>query len=336
MEKEKKAGVESSNTVTIQTPEAKCTDAAGARAKYDESAKIILSHKQFLARILKETVAELSGFSIEKIIMECLTEKPAISAVPVDRDDIPPKIESQNTEDTTMTEGKNFFDLKFNLRVPGDDKEIGLIINLESQKDEVKYPLEKRGLYYIGRLLSSQKGYVFKNDHYEKLRKVYSIWICMNVTRDKQNTVTVYNLNEHDIIGARKAKKEDFDLICMVMIGLGDPKEAEHGSMLKLLDVLFSDKIEVKEKMDLLETKCGIRMKDNKLAEEVETMCNLGQGIYERGLEQGLEQGEKRKAIEAAVNFLKLGKNSVEDIAMCTDLSVEEVKRLESEMCSMA
>ena len=257
MEKEKKADGVSCKTITIQTPEAQCIDAAGSRAKYDESAKIILSHKQFLARILKETV-------------------------------------------------------------------------------EVKYPLEKRGLYYIGRLLSSQKGYVFKNDHYENLRKVYSIWICINVTRDKQNTVTVYNLKEHDIIGARKAKKEDYDLISMVMIGLGDPKETENGSMLKLLDVLFSDKIEVKEKMDLLETKCGIRMKDNKLAEEVETMCNLGQGIYERGLEQGLEQGEKRKAIEAAVNFLKLGKNSIEDIAMCTDLSVEEVKRLESEMCTTA
>jgi len=331
---ENKENVKSKNSkmVSIQTPEGKCIDTVGEQARYDEAAKHILSHKQFLARILKETVAELADFSIDRIIMECLTEQLSVSFVPVDRDDAPSKIESHNTEDTTMREGKNFYDLKFNISIPGESDEIKLIINLESQKDTVNYPLEKRGLYYIGRLLSSQKGYVFEGDHYEKLRKVYSIWVCMNVTKDKCNTVTVYNLNEHDIIGSRKAEKENYDLICMVMIGLGNPEETKPGSMLNMLDVLFSDKLEVNKKMELLEDNCKIPMKEERLIEEVETMCNLGQGIYERGLEQGLDQGEKRKAIKTAKNFLKLGKVTVEEIAMCTDLSVDEVKKLESEM----
>ena len=248
MENEIDAKCKNGRTITIHTPEGKCIDAAGVQAQYDEKAKNILAHKQFLARILKETVTELADFSIDRIIMECLTEKPLISTVLIDRDDIPSKIESHNTEDTTMTEGKNFFDLKFNIRVPGESGDIGLVINLESQKEEEKYPLEKRGMYYIGRLISSQKGQVFEKDHYEKLRKVYSIWVCMNVTREKRNTVTVYNLNEHDIIGSRKAKKEDYDLICMVMIGLGDPEETEPGTMLNMLDVLFSDKINTSKK----------------------------------------------------------------------------------------
>ena len=28
--------------------------------------------------------------------------------------------------------------------------------------------MEKRGIYYIGRLISAQKGIIFENDHYEK------------------------------------------------------------------------------------------------------------------------------------------------------------------------
>ena len=151
--------------------------------------------------------------------------------------------------------------------------------------------MEKRGIYYIGRLISAQKGIIFENDHYEKIRKVYSIWIRSNVTKDMKNTVTVYNLTENDIIGARKAKKEDYDLICMVMIGLGDHEDVQPGTMLKMLDVLFSKQLETKDKKDLLEAQCGIPMKEERIKEEVETMCSLGQGIYQEGLEQGLEQG---------------------------------------------
>ena len=95
-----------------------------------------------------------------------------------------------------------------------------------------------------------------------------------------------------------------------------------------MLDVLISDKPVANEKLDILEENCKILMKEEKLSEEVETMCNLGQGIYERGL----NQGEKRKAIKDAKKLLRLGKVTVEEIAMCTDLSVDEVKKLESEM----
>ena len=289
-------------TVTLQTAEGKAVDSAGAQAQYDNCAKTILSHKEFLARILKETVSELAEFSIDRIKNECLTEEPQISVEPVDRDvNVTSKMESHNTEDTSVTEGVNYFDLKFNIRIPGDDKEIRLIINLESQKDNERYPMEKRGIYYIGRLISAQKGVVFENDHYENIRKVYSVWIRSNVTKDMKNTVTVYNLTENDIIGARRAKKEDYDLICMVMIGLGDHENAQPGTMLKMLDVLFSKKLETKEKKDLLEEQCGIPMKEERIKEEVETMCSLGQGIYEEGLEQGIEQGVEIGGIKTLI-----------------------------------
>ena len=42
------------------------------------------------------------------------------------------------------------------------------------------YPIVKRNLYYCCRLVSSQYGTDFTNSHYEKIKKVYSIFICMN------------------------------------------------------------------------------------------------------------------------------------------------------------
>ena len=54
---------------------------------------------------------------------------------------------------------------------------------------------------------------------------------------------------------------------------------------------LFSKQLETKEKKDLPEVRCGIPMKEERIKEKVETMCSLGQGIYEEGLEQGIEQG---------------------------------------------
>ena len=69
-----------------------------------------------------------------------------------------------------------------------------------------------------------------------------------------KNTVTVYNLTENDIIGARRAKKEDYDLPCMVMIGLGDHENTQPGTTLKMLDVLFSKKLETQKK----QVKCDI------------------------------------------------------------------------------
>ena len=48
----------------------------------------------------------------------------------------------------------------------------------------------------------------------------------------------------------------------------------------------------------------------------------------EKGLAQGLEEGSKKKAVEAARNFLKMNIITVEQIASAVGLSIEEVKAL--------
>ncbi len=56
---------------------------------------------------------------------------------------------------------------------------VNVIINIEIQNDDTPgYPIPKRSIYYGSRLISAQRGSVFKDHEYGKLKKVVSIWIC--------------------------------------------------------------------------------------------------------------------------------------------------------------
>jgi predicted transposase YdaD len=48
-------------------------------------------------------------------------------------------------------------------------------------------------------------------------------------------------------------------------------------------------------------------------------------------LRQGIKQGEEKKAMETAVNLVKFGKNTLEEIAAATGLPLETVKELEKQ-----
>ncbi|WP_298999835.1 hypothetical protein [uncultured Dialister sp.] len=67
----------------------------------------------------------------------------------------------------------------------------------------------------------------------------------------------------------------------------------------------------------------------------VETMCNLSEGVFERGMERGMKQGieleRKRKNLEIAKNFLLAGV-SEDTVASCAGLSKDEVKKLKEEI----
>ena len=67
-------------------------------------------------------------------------------------------------------------------------------------------------------MISAQKNTVFVNSHYEKIRKVYSIWIQMNVGKEKANTITEYSVAEKNIVGEVKEKESNYDLIIVAQL----------------------------------------------------------------------------------------------------------------------
>ena len=60
-----------------------------------------------------------------------------------------------------------------------------IIINVEAQKDEPNgYDILNRAIFYVSRMISSQKERDFSNSNYNDIKRVYSIWVCMNMPKN--------------------------------------------------------------------------------------------------------------------------------------------------------
>lgn len=169
---------------------------------------------------------------------------------------------------------------------------IGMIINVEAQNDfHPGYPIVKRGIYYCGRMISAQYGTVFTKSHYEKLQKVYSIWICMKPPTERKNSITEYSLTEKNRIGNVKEAVENYDLMTTILVCLGSSGESDDDNeLIRMLDVLLSEDLPAKDKKEILEQEYQIPMTEE-MEEEVEQMCNLSDGVEQKGIQKGIAKG---------------------------------------------
>ena len=151
-------------------------------AAYDKLAKRLLSRKSILSRVLKYTVSEFADCSFEDIEHKYIEGDPTLTINTVPLDDTL-DIKGKHTESGSPVEGLVTFDIIFDAIAPKTGEPIKLIINIEPQKNTIglDYKLMKRAVYYAARLISSQKEKEFHGDDYNGLKKIYSIWICMNV-----------------------------------------------------------------------------------------------------------------------------------------------------------
>ncbi len=229
--------------------------AADENAKYDAAVKRLLADKTILAWILKGCVPEFRGMGIKEIADSCIERDPRISEVAVMPDGASqtPKIHGTGVEDATITEGSVMFDIRFDASVPGNGEDINLIINVEAQNNFYPgYPIIKRGIYYCSRMISSQYGSVFTKSHYEKIRKVCSIWVCVDPPKGRENTITRYSISEENCVGNVKEPPERYDLLMAVMVCLGDPSDGSCTGLLKLLGILLSSDIKACDKQEIL------------------------------------------------------------------------------------
>lgn len=270
----------------VQNALANRIDTAGAMSSYDEACKQILANKIILAWIMKHCVKEYADYSVEEIAAKYIEGEPEVSKVPVHPDEIAEFIGGMNTEDTTMKEGTVTFDIKFKAIIPNTNVIEDMIINVEAQNDFYPgYPIIKRGIYYASRMISSQYGTVFEDSHYEKIKKVSSIWICTRPPKYRQNTITGYELIEKNIYGKVEENKDNYDLISVVIICLGEAGQKSNEALIRMLFVLLSDNMEPKDKKETLKTEFGIPM-TRELESEVEKLCNLSQGVYDKGYDK--------------------------------------------------
>lgn len=282
-----------------QTALAEAIDIVAAKAKYDQCAKKLLSFKSIDAWILKSCVTEFSDLDVEYISAHCLSESAELSAHAVHQDQLNKsqridgnkQITKMNSESGSISEGTVYYDVRFNAIVPNTDKPITLIINLEIQADDKPgYELVTRGTYYCARMISEQHGSVFTGEHYEKLQKVYSIWICPSTPECRKNGIFRYHTIEESLIGKPYVTKQSYDLAEVIVLNLGEPSKKAHSEILNLLNTLFSPTILPDEKKDILSTEYNIAMTEE-LESEVTHMCNLSNAIENRGRVEGRVEG---------------------------------------------
>lgn len=268
---------------------AKMISTAGEKAAYDNACKRLRANKIILAWIMKSCLEEYRDCGISEIASKYIEGEAQISeaAVYPDEEAESLQITGLNTEDSTINEGIVTYDIRFRAIVPGTGERISLIINVEAQNDFYPgYPIVKRNLYYCCRLVSSQYGTEFTNSHYEKIKKVYSIFICMNPPNYRKNTINQYSIQEENLIGEFGENVEYYDLLTGIIICLGDVEDEMTG-ILKLLEVLLSSERSPKEKREILQEEFNIKM-TQELEREVSEMCNLSEGVEQKGIAKGI------------------------------------------------
>ena len=111
----------------------------------------------------------------------------------------------------------------------------------------------KRAIYHCSRMISAQYGTEFIHSEYQKIKKVYSIFVCMTPPKQRQNSITRYRLMEENLIGNVKEPVRNYDLLSVVMLCLGGAEGENYGGVLKLLNVLLSSEAGIVEKRQVLQ-----------------------------------------------------------------------------------
>lgn len=106
------------------------------------------------------------------------------------------------TENSEISEGLVRFDIIFYVRMKDGVSQV--IVNVEAQKDEpTNYHILNRAIFYVSRLVSSQKERDFVRTNYDDIKRVFSIWICMNM---EENSMDYVHLTDDKLLGSYQWK----------------------------------------------------------------------------------------------------------------------------------
>ncbi len=293
--------------MTPKTPLASGLDITANKAAYDKSCKLLLSEKHILAWILRTCAEEFSDMDIDTIVKECLGGQMDVEQVPVAPHETGAFLQGREVGITSPAEGNVYFDILFDAIVPAKDESVRLVVNVEAQTDFYPgYSLLRRGVYYCARLLSAQGETIFPQSHYEKLCKVYSIWICLQPPKHRQNTITRYHIAEENIVGSVKANVSDYDLLSIVTVCLGDINDSSCQGLLRLLAVLLSDELRSDTKKQIISEEYKIPM-TQALDEEVSSMGSFSDALIMKGVNKGFAKGRAEGRAEGHAEGLDEG-----------------------------
>ena len=104
---------------------------------------------------------------------------------------------------------------------------------------------------------------------------------------------------ENNIHGTVHEEEQNYDLMSIVIIGLGKKRKKDIKTLpvIDLLRTIFVDKLSQYERTSILKNNYNVQLtvEDEK---ELETMCNLSEGLIEEGISIGEKTGAEKLLIE--------------------------------------
>ena len=261
----------------------------------DVQSKTLLRSKEVLAVILQGVVAEYQGYSRQEI-MDFIEADSIVDSKEVSTGRTNTRIQGDSAEFVQLNEKTSNFDLMFRAKNPQmstEDVLVSLHVDVEPQKTyRPGYPIEKRGLYYLARSLSSQMSLATDTTDYGQLEKCYSIWICRDdIPEEDRYSISFYEVTNTKNIGGNAVDKGNYDLMTLAIIKLGykeynGEKGDEGFELLRFLNTIMYPHGE-----DFIETISDyIDFSENEeLWKEEPSMFSLSQCFYEDGLGEGIE-----------------------------------------------
>lgn len=307
------------------------------RVRLDKAAKSLLRLKSVQAAILQGVVPELAKVSREDIIQHHL-----VGAEIADTNDAPYAIEHVNegtaTEDVADYSATINYDAKIKVRIKeGETADCFVIVDFEAQNSfSPGYSLVRRAEFYMARMLAAQlpiiknasKG-TEKDTKYDRLSKVYSVWICFDPPKGSENSYTSIRFQQTQVFGHYEFDEREVDMEEAVFLLLGD--DDTENELLSFLNILFSKTLDSQEKLSKLKT-MGFPVADDSFVKGVANMTVEEMTYFESrfragrdvGKAEGREEGKAEGKAEGKTEGLREGKTQRQrELAKLSSLMVE-------------
>lgn len=305
--------------------------AAEEDAPYDREAKRLLGNKHILAYILITLIDEFKGMTAKQaekyiegdVYINAIPVEPGLTNKEEKFPETGDRVVGLNTENAEINEGIIHFDIVFYVRMR--DGVAQIMVNIEMQKDTPsEYKVLNRAIFYVCRLVSSQKERDFTNSNYDDIKRVYSVWICPKMA---ENSIKYVHLTSEDILGSQQWDGK-LDLLNIMLIGLSRdlPGHDDRYELHRLLGTLLSTELKPEEKLEIMSKEYDIPIEQS-IRKEVDKMYSLTQDIRNEGIEQGMRQGIEQGKAEIILNMYQK-RLSLEEIAELVNKTVDEVKAI--------
>lgn len=317
-------------------------------AAYDTNVKYLLADKQILSRILKYTIDEFRDMDIQEIT-GCISDDIEIGTKPVEAGlSNLGRVKETVTEDNVPGEGLIYYDIRFTAY--HKEKELKILINIEAQKSsdssKLGYHLENRIIFYLARMISAQKQTEFFHSDFDNLKKVRSIWICMD-NDTAEDSIEEIGFDRKTVFGNKK-NSYHADLMKGIIVNIRSEDNNSSGEAIKksknvliaMLEELLFEK-DAAEKKRILAEEYGMIM-TVELERRIQIMCNWSEVVgarafkngfkngFESGFEDGVEDGILKERIAAIGRMIRA--NATKEQIISYGYTEAEYAKAESDM----